>query len=507
MTNQEIEDGIGEIERLKKKLKKKNKQIKNLKMSNLFLESLFEGISEEIMVLDNDFNVVDVNRAFLQRHDLLKKNIIGKKCYSIKKQGISPCNQEDALCPVEKARISGDMIETTYSSTDENGDVREFVFIIYPLKPHDEDVEYFLEIVRDVTEYRQLIFKLQRSEKRFRAILDTATDAIISVDDNHNIIIFNNAASKIFGYTPEEVIGRDLTKLIPDEYGNHRDFINRFLLTRHSKIIGKTIPLTAARKNGEKFPIELSLSALEMGKNTTFTAIIRDVTEQQHIKGRLLQSERLAAVGTAVAHVAHEIKNPLMIIGGLSNQIRTNLENEKDLNKIDIIREEVLRLERLVSDLGDFTKKYRLVKRPSDVNSVIKDVIQIMTGTCPQDKYIFKELLSSQVKTINCDPDKLKQVFINIIYNGLEAMQDGGEISISTQKIENGIEISINDRGTGIPEEDLKHIFEPFFTTRERGSGLGLSISYKLIEAHEGDIWAISNLGKGTTFVIRLPDE
>lgn len=505
MTSQEIEECYGEIERLKQKLKKKNKQLKKLKMSNLFLESLFEGISEEIMVLDNDYNVIDVNKAFLERHDLFKKNVIGRKCFNIKRRGISPCFQEMALCPVENARTSGDMVETAYSAKDENGDVREFVFMIYPLKPQGEDVEYFLEIARDVTEYRQMVFKLQRSEKRFRAILDTATDAIISVDDNHNIILFNNAALKIFGYRPEEVIGKDLTKLIPNEYENHREYIDRFLLTKESKIIGKTISLIAVRKNGEKFPIELSLSALEMGRNITFTAIIRDVTEQRQIKDRLLQSERLAAVGTAVAHVAHEIKNPLMIIGGLSNQIKMNLDKAKDLNKIDIITDEVQRLERLAANLGDFTKKYRLVRRPSDINSVIRDVIQIMTGTCSKERYTFRETLSTRVKTINCDPDKLKQVFINIIYNGLEAMQDGGEISVSTDKIENGIEIRINDHGTGIPEEDLKHIFEPFYTTRERGSGLGLSISYKLIEAHEGDIWAVSSPGKGTTFIIRLP--
>jgi len=110
------------------------------------------------------------------------------------------------------------------------------------------------------------------------------------------------------------------------------------------------------------------------------------------------------------------------------------------------------------------------------------------------------------VREISCDPDKLKQVFINIISNGFEAMADGGFITVSSKRVADGIEIRITDAGVGIPEESLAHIFEPFYTTRERGSGLGLPISYKIIEAHDGDISAMSEPGRGTTFIIRLPE-
>ena len=123
----------------------------------------------------------------------------------------------------------------------------------------------------------------------------------------------------------------------------------------------------------------------------------------------------------------------------------------------------------------------------------------------PPKLVVYRNFLSDNVNEINCDPDKLKQVFINVISNGIEAMQSGGTITISTEKIEEGIEIRINDEGTGISEGDVQYIFQPFYTTREKGSGLGLSISYKLIEAHEGDIWAVSQHGKGTTFFIQLP--
>jgi two-component system sensor kinase FixL len=174
----------------------------------------------------------------------------------------------------------------------------------------------------------------------------------------------------------------------------------------------------------------------------------------------------------------------LMIIGGFSNQIRNRLADEKDLQKLEMILEEVRRLEGLVANLGDFTKEYRLVKRRANINSVLTDVLEIMQGVRSLEKYAFKRFLSTELAEINCDPDKLKQVFINIISNGLEAMPEGGAISVYTEKLPNGIEVRIADEGVGITGEDLEHIFEPFYTTRETGSGLGLSISYKIVEAH-----------------------
>lgn len=494
-----------QIRELQGILAQKDRQIETLKIDNLFLGTLFDGISEEILVLDPDFTIKDANKAFLKRYGMRKSEVMGKKCYEVKERSDAPCSSEEKPCPLLRAKETGERVEMTHSHMDGKGDMRELFLIMYPIRLRGKKIKYFIEIARDVTEYRTLIRELQASEKRFRAILDTATDAVLSINENHRIILFNNAAQRIFGYSREEVLGADLNLLIPPKYGDHQRHVRRFLERRESEIVGKTISLTGLRKNGEEFPIDLSLSFLEMEDGVTFTAIIRDVTEHRQLERKLLQSERLAAVGQAAAHVAHEIKNPLMIIGGFSNQISQRLRDEKDLQKLDMILEEVRRLEALVANLGDFTREYRLVKRQANINSVLKDVLEIMAGVCSPEKYEFNQFLSTEVAEINCDPDKLKQVFINIISNGIEAMTDGGAISVTTKRIPHGIEVRITDEGTGIPEEDLEHIFEPFYTTRERGSGLGLSISYKIIEAHDGDIWAVSSPGKGTSFIIQLP--
>ncbi len=494
------------IENLESSLEKKRREIRELKKVNMFLNYLYDGISEEIVVIDQDFIINDANRAFLDKCGLTKKDVVGKKCYELKEREWLPCITGKGQCPAEKAANSGESVEATVTYEDGNGNTREYIMIMYPLKTEDDGKKYFLEITRDVTEYRHLILKLQRSEKRFKAILDTATDAIISIDENHRIILFNNAAQRIFGYTGQEVIGEDLAILIPPGYGPYQVYLERFLRDSNSDITGKSISLNAMRKNGEIFPVDFSLSLLNMGGKVTFTAIIRDVTLQRQMERKMLQSERLAAVGQAVAHVAHEIKNPLMIIGGFTGQIRSVLEREKDINKIDMVLDEVARLERLIANLGDFTKEYKLVMRPAGLNSVIGDVLSIMSGIYSDEKYRFERDLSDEVTEINCDPDKLKQVFINIISNGTEAMPAGGAITIRTEKTSEGVEISIGDEGRGMTSEELKDIFEPFYTTREKGTGLGLAISYKIVQAHNGDIWAKSELGKGTTFVIQIPD-
>ncbi len=494
-----------EITTLRESLARKDREIESLEVKRLFLETLFDGIDEEIMVLDADFVIRDVNRIFLDQHGLKKEDALGRKCYEIKYQSDRPCELGSKPCPLKKAREAGERVEVTHYLKSEEGEVKEFVRIMYPLCVEEERPEYFVEISRDVTEYRNLITSLRASEKKFRTILDTATDAILSIDANHEIILFNNAAQRIFGYSRSEVLGKNLNMFIPPQYGDHYRFVRRFMEERSPRVMGETMSLTGLRKNGEEFPIELGLSYHEIEGEITFTAIIRDNSMQKQMEKKLLRSERLVAVGQTVAHVAHEIKNPLMIIGGFSQQIKKSLTDDKAVQKVDMVLDEVGRLEKLVANLGDFTREYKLMRRPSDINSVILDVLKIMEETYSLGQYEFRADLSPDLREISCDPDKLRQVFINVIANGIEAMEEGGRITISTERWSDGVEIRMSDEGIGISEDDLDHIFEPFYTTRETGSGLGLSISYKIVEAHKGEISAISKPGQGTTFVIRLP--
>ncbi len=496
----------GEVERLRRTLAEKERELQEVRVHNLFLTTVFNGISEEIMVIDRDFNVLDVNRVMMERYGLSEESVRGRKCFELKEDAGAPCHMGRAGCPLARAVETEARVETRYRHRDSEGRRRELVMIMYPiLVPGDEHARYFMEIARDETRYHNLIEQLRASQRRFRSILDTATNAILSIDETHRITLFNNAAERIFGYSREEVLGEDLGMLIPPKYGDHRRYVNRFLERREGSLVGRTISLTGLRKGGEEFPVELSLSVLESDSGVTMTAIIRDITDRKRLEKKLLQTERLAAVGEAVAHVVHELKNPLMIIGGFTNQIHCAMEDEQIRRKLHMMLEEIARVERLVGSLGDFTREYRLTRREADVNSVLQDVVRYMGAAYPPDKVSFVESLDPELGEITCDPDKLKQVFINIISNGIEAMGQTGVISLVSERTAHGIEVRISDQGGGIPDEDLQHIFEPFFTTRERGSGLGLAISYKIVQAHSGELSAVNRPGKGATFVIRLP--
>lgn len=506
MAGESIKDLKREISRLRQALAHSERELKTVRLKERFLDTLFEGIQEEILIIDRHHTIQGANRTFLERHGLERSEAVGRKCHQILFRSALPCRFGPRTCPLEEARRRGERIRISHFETRRKGERREITRLLYPIEVEHRPAEYFLEILQDVTEYRRLLRHLKASERKYRAILDTATDAILSIDETHRIVLFNDAAERIFGYSRAEVLGKDLDLLIPPCYGDHRAYVRRYLETRSPRVLGQTLSLTAVRKSGEEFPVELALSHVEWYEKVTFTAIIRDLSRQKQLERKLLQSERLAAVGQAVAHVAHEIKSPLTIIGGFSRQIRGTLEDRKALQKLDVICGEVARLEKLVNNLGDFTKEYRLERRPANVNTVIRNVLHALGQIHPPGRYRFEAHLNPEIREIRCDPDKLKQVFMNVISNGLEAMEDGGCITVRTAPCARGVDIQITDEGEGIAEQDLLHIFEQFYTTRKRGSGLGLSISYKIVEAHGGEIWAVSEPGSGTTFFIRLPE-
>ncbi|MCG6877749.1 MAG: PAS domain S-box protein, partial [Deltaproteobacteria bacterium] len=236
----------------------------DIETSETFLGTIFDGISEEIMVVDSEGIIRDVNPVFLNERGLQKEAVIGKKCYEISAVSGSRCHLRDSDCPLQKARDTGKKVEVTHRRGSKDKYFKTLQRIMYPVTNRRTGEKYFVEISQDVTEYRNLLSRLRSSEKRFRAILDTATDAIISINEKHEIVLFNNAAERIFGYKREEVLNKDLNMLIPPRYGDHANSVKNFLKTKEPTFIGKTQTLTAFRKNGEEFPIELGLSFQEM---------------------------------------------------------------------------------------------------------------------------------------------------------------------------------------------------------------------------------------------------
>lgn len=231
--------------------------------------------------------------------------------------------------------------------------------------------------------------------------------------------------------------------------------------------------------------------------------------ELKETHDRLLQSEKLAALGEMAANVAHEIRNPLTSLGGFARRLLKKLEGHTEKRYAEIIVKEVERLEGLLTDILVLSRKSAGSFKSHNLNKIIDSTLHQLSGELKTKKVELIKEFAESLPNIDCDSQQLKQVFMNLFTNSIQAMQDGGTLTISTYLITEAetsyVGISITDTGGGIPENFVSNIFNPFFTTKDTGTGLGLSITHKLVAHHRGDIELINRPGEGATFIVKLP--
>ncbi len=364
-----------------------------------------------------------------------------------------------------------------------------------------------------------VIFKLQETyivKKTLNEIkvytsklLETMDNAVISVDNKGKIKTFNRKSEEIFGKKKEKVLNKDCQEVLNLNILEESIF-KKCLLEK--KNISQEIILE--EKGLKKKILDLNSSFLtdESGEITGLVAVIRDVTEIKDLNEEVARHKRLAALGKLSAGIAHEIRNPLSSIRGLAqfvyNSFSKTDERKEDLNTII---QEVDRLNKLVVQVLDFAKLKKPNLTPFSLNDLIRKIVELFKLEIKDKQIKFDLELSPDISQIQADEDQVRQITMNVIINAIQAILRKGEIKIKTEsallKGEPAIKLIIEDSGIGITEKDFNQIFDPFFSTKERGSGLGLSIVYKLVEGHQGEIKVESKEGKGTKFVIFLPQK
>jgi signal transduction histidine kinase len=254
--------------------------------------------------------------------------------------------------------------------------------------------------------------------------------------------------------------------------------------------------------------MSISFSVAEIRDNLYFTGVIRDITEYQEMQDRVLQSERLAAVGNTVNHIAHEIKNPLLIIGGFARQLQKipGLD-DKARQKLTIMAEEVSNLEEMVAEMREFVRRPPAAKRPGRLEALVSAALELFQDAFSENHIAVKRVEEGHLPELNCDPKLLHQVLINLFKNALEAMPRGGELTVTTRVRGKNAEVVVADTGEGMTPEVAASIFQPYFTTKPKGTGLGLAICQSIIQEHGGAILVESAPGKGSAFTIQLPLE
>ncbi len=352
--------------------------------------------------------------------------------------------------------------------------------------------------------------ELRQKQEINAGVINSATDAIITINEDHRIVGYNRGAEEILGYSRAEALGQDLSLIIPPPYKEvHRDYVRRFIATRQPRVIGKHVRLTAQRRDGTEFPMSISFSVAEIFGNLYFTGIIRDITAYKDMEDRLLQSERLAAVGETVTRITHEIKNPLLIIGGFARQLlRVSGLDAKSQQKLSIIAEEVERLETLMAEMRDFVRPPAAKKSLGRIEPVLEEVLELFQDTLKEHHIEVRRTVEGPLPPVNFDPQQIHQVLVNLFKNALEAMPRGGTLSVDCRVKGENLEISVSDTGEGMSPEVADKIFQPYYTTKEKGTGLGLAICQFIVkEQHGGCLDVKSAPGQGSTFTIQIPLE
>ena len=360
--------------------------------------------------------------------------------------------------------------------------------------------------------------KLQRTNAFLKNLLHSAVDAVIAADTTGKIIIFNNAAAEVSGYSIEEA----LTSLNIREFYSGDRAREVMLKLRSEKYGGrgklKEYHVDFKSKHGEKIPISLYASIIyENGKEVATIGFFHDLRKRIQIQKKLektqvqlMQSEKMASLGKLAAGVAHQLNNPL---GGITLYSKLIMEEydleealEEDMNRI---LKDALRCRDTVRELLEFARQTRHFIKPSDINQAVSRTLFLLENQALFQNIKIVKQLEPSLPPVDTDIHQINHMFMNLILNAAQAMKGRGKINIRTGLSPRGshIVIEISDTGPGIAEDTIHHIFEPFFTTKEegQGTGLGLSMVYSIIENHGGSIYVRNRKGKGAAFTIELP--
>lgn len=360
-------------------------------------------------------------------------------------------------------------------------------------------------------------------EAHLRSILDTIPDAMIVIDVRGHILSFSAAAEAMFGYAEADVIGENVSALMPSpDRERHDSYLGRYLKTGERKIIGIGRVTTARHRDGTTFPIDLHIGETRIGDQRVFTGFIRDLTERQETELRLhdLQSSlahvsRVTAMGTLATSIAHELNQPLTAIANYVETIEELLE-EPNPETLEIVRAamrdcaaQAIRAGQIVRRLRDFVSRGDSERHVESLERTINEASALALVGAGERGVEVEVKLDPEADQVIIDRIQVQQVVFNLVRNAIEAMSESPvrRLRISSQAIENGlVRVTIEDTGPGLPPEVAAHLFQPFISTKSEGMGLGLSICQTILSGQDGRIWAEPSRLGGTAFHFTLLD-
>ena len=390
---------------------------------------------------------------------------------------------------------------------DFHGSERYFYNTCSPIYDEEGRIQGAVQAIVDVTDRERLAQELGESEEKFRSLVEASLDGIVLHRDL-KLLYVNRACLEMFRYDrPEDLLGRDLAELIEYPYQQAAPQRLANLLRGASP---RVFEMKGVRRNGEKFDLEVISFPTTYGGRPASQTHIRDITHKKQLEDHLARTDKLASLGQLAAGVAHEMNNPLGSIMVLSYLLLEDMREDcVERAQIDKIIREATRCKEIVQGLLEFSRYMPSRMVPVQINSILEEVLFLVSGHLLFQHIDLVKEFQPDLPQVLGDKNRLEQVFVNLLMNSADAMEGMGRLTVSTSLNPEGdrVRLAFRDTGPGIPDDLLGRLFDPFFTTKRvgKGVGLGLSISYGIIEKHMGRIFVEKTGSDGTTFIVELP--
>ncbi|MFD1705936.1 PAS domain S-box protein [Siminovitchia sediminis] len=406
----------------------------------------------------------------------------------------------DFIHPSDRERLpaewtNSDYERITYRFCKKEGDYIWLETTMIPYSQHPEQTGFSC-ITRDVTAQLTAEAELEEQKDMYRQLVENFQDTVGIITRDGSCLYINDSGKKLFGVTSkEEVIGKSIFDFVSSEA---HDVINHQM---KDQLANHPSELTFSRHDGIKKHVGIKLIPTIYKERESFHIVIRDLTEQKKTEELIHRTEKLSVVGQLAAGIAHEIRNPLTAIKGFTQLLRKESHNDY----FEVMLSELERIEEIVSDLLILAKPQPSKTEKVHIGALIEDTIDLFKSEALLRNVEIHSHIQLTHQCIEGEADKLKQVYINLIKNAIEAMPDGGTIEISAYPENGKIITQIKDSGIGIPDERLSKLGEPFYSTKEQGTGLGLMICNRIIKNHNGKMKIESTAGAGTTIHVCFP--
>ncbi|MRH43562.1 PAS domain S-box protein [Aquibacillus halophilus] len=335
----------------------------------------------------------------------------------------------------------------------------------------------------------------------FHQLVEHSMNAIMLID-GEEIIYVNKTSMELFAISDlSEVIGQNVLKYLhSDYYEISKERLRR--VVEDNRVVG-TIEQKVTRFDGEIIDVEVTTAPHRFNGKTLAQVTIRDITEHKIALNSMIQSEKLSLIGEMAAGIVHEIRNPLTSIKGFLHLMQSGTIKINDY--IAIIKSEIENIESIANELLLFSKPSQQDLKEEDIIKIVKDVVFLLNNEASKKDVTISLSTDEEDATVNANKTQLKQVFINIVKNAIEATPNYGDIKIIIKQEQQEVSVLVSDTGCGIPEDKLQKLGQSFFTTKDKGTGLGLMITHKIVKSHNGVISVSSEVDKGTTFCVTLP--